>query len=209
MSAAGEAEPPALDSQRGRIGRLLRSPLLAQGAGFAGSQAAVMLLAAVSTVLVARGLSTQGFGSQAFAVSFLTFTAMFFDFGIALPVARLTAARPQSGRRQMVGTGLLVFVPIGVLFSAAVFGLSFFVDSWFHAHVAGALRLIAAVAFVYPFAPLGNYLAQATDRLHTYSVTSVASQALYVAAVAVVIAAGVKLSVALVLELRLAGMLVS
>jgi O-antigen/teichoic acid export membrane protein len=62
---------------------------------------------------------------------------------------------------------------------------------------------------VYPFRFLAGYLAQGVDRLHIYSVTSVLGQALYLAALGVVAVAHVKLTVALALELRLAGMVVS
>jgi O-antigen/teichoic acid export membrane protein len=209
MTTSGVEGVPGPGFRRFGIAALLRSRLVAQAAGFAGSQVAVSLLAAVSTVLVARDLSTEGFGAQSFAISFLLFTAMFFDFGFALPVARLTAASTGIARRQMVATGLVVFAPAGALFSIAVFALSFGVDAWFHVDVAQPLRLIAGVSFVYPFTFLSNYLAQATDRLHTYSATAVMTQALYVAAIAVATVLKVKLTVALVLELRVLGMLLS
>jgi O-antigen/teichoic acid export membrane protein len=186
-----------------------RSRVVAQAAGFAASQGMVSLLAAVSTVLVARGLSTRDFGAQTFAVSFLVFTSLFFDFGLFLPSGRLVARSSGEGRQRLVGAALMAFVPVGVTFSAAVFALSFGVDTWFHVHAGHALRLISAVAFVYPFGLLSNYLAQGVDRLHIYSITSAGSQALYVVALVVLAATGVKLSVSLVLELRLAGMVVS
>ena len=50
-------------------------------------------LGIVSTALLARNLTTREFGSYAFAVSFLTFVALVFDFGFFAPAARLTAFR--------------------------------------------------------------------------------------------------------------------
>jgi O-antigen/teichoic acid export membrane protein len=189
--------------------RLRRSRLVRQGGGYAASEAAVAVLAGISTALVARQLSTQDFGSQAFAISFLLFTSLFFDFGLSLPAGRLTALRPASGRAQMAGAALLAFLPIGLLFSGAVFALSFGVDAWFNVNAGHALRLIAPLALVYPFHVLAGYLAQGVDRLHIYSVASVVGQGLYLAGLGVLALGHVKLTVALALELRLAGMAVA
>jgi O-antigen/teichoic acid export membrane protein len=189
--------------------RLRRSRLVGQGAGYAASEAAVAVLGGISTALVARGLSTHDFGSQAFAISFLLLTSLFFDFGLSLPAGRLTALRPASGQRQVAGAALLAFVPIGVLFSGAVFGMSFGVDSLFHVNAGHPLRLIAPLALVYPFRVLAGYLTQGVDRLHIYSVTSVVGQALYLAALGVLALVHVDLTLTLALELRLAAMVVS
>lgn len=189
--------------------RIRRSRILGQGAGFAASEAAVAGLGAVSTALAARALSTQGFGSQTFAVSFLIFTSLFFDFGLYVPSARMIAMSHGRLRREIAGATLAAFVPVGILFSLAVFALSFGVDSWFHVHAGEALRLIAPMALLYPFKTLAGCLAQGSDRLHVYSITSVLGQALYVVALAAITVTHAKLTVALALELRLAGMVVS
>jgi O-antigen/teichoic acid export membrane protein len=192
-----------------RISGLLRSRLVAQGAGLAFSEAAVAGLGAISTALVARGLSTRDFGSQTFAVSFLLLTSLFFDFGLFLPAARLTALQAVADRRRTAGAALMLFVPVGLLFSGAVFGLSFFVDGWFNVHVGYALRLLAPLALVYPFRTLAAYLAQGVERLHLYSVMNVLGQLLFVVALGVLALAHVKFTVALVLDLRIAAIAVS
>lgn len=211
MSGPAAASPAAADGFLRSLGARARpSRLQLEGAGYAFSQGLVTLLAAVSTVLVARALSARAFGVQSFAVSFLAFTAMFFDFGLFLPAARLVArSGSERERHQTVGAALLMFVPVGVAFSTAVFGLSFYVDSWFHIHAGYALRLVAAMAFVYPLNYLGNYLAKGTGRLHVYSVTSATAQALYVLSLIVELALHVHITASGVIVLRLGSLLVS
>jgi O-antigen/teichoic acid export membrane protein len=174
-----------------------------QGAGYAVSQGLITLLAALSTVVVARALSTGAFGTQSFVISFLTFAALFFDFGLFLPAARLTARSSGRARQQMVGAALLAFAPVGLLFFVTVFALSFFVDAWFHVHAGHVLRLISALSVVYPLGFIGNYLAQGVDRLHAYSITSAASQVLYLLGVIAAPLLHEKLTLSLVLEIRL------
>lgn len=204
----GTARPtpaPASQAPRSRLARLQPSQVQLQGAGYASSQGLIVLLAGLSTVVVARGLSTQAFGAQSFVVSFLTFTALFFDFGLFLPAARLAAQSDGQARARIMGAALIVFVPIGLAFTVTVFGLSFVVDGWFHVHAAHVLRLISAFTFVYPLSFVGNYLAQGADRLHVYSVTSAAAQALYLAGVLTASLLHIGLTLSLVLEVRLAA----
>jgi O-antigen/teichoic acid export membrane protein len=211
MNGTATASPaPADGFLRNGVSRRRLSAVQLQGAGYALSQALVALLAAVSTVLVARALSAQAFGVQSFAVAFLTFTAMFFDFGLFLPAARLVArSSSERERHQTVGAALLAFVPVGLLFSATVFGLSFFVDSWFNVEASHALQLISAIAFVYPLSYVGQYLAKGSGRLHVFSVTSATAQALYVLSLIAGLADHVHLTASLVIILRLGSMLVA
>lgn len=184
-----------------------RSRLLGQGAGFAASQAAVAGLGAISTALAARALTTHGFGSLTFAVSFLAFTSLFFDFGLFLPTSRLIALANAREQREIIAAGLAAFLPIGLLFSLSTFALSFGVNSWFNVDAGTAIRLIAPLALVYPFQALASCLTQGSGRLHIYSVTAVIGQGAYVIALVLITALRAKLTVALALELRLGGML--
>src|SRR2546429_8864487 len=93
---------------------------------FACSIVLATAVTAVSTAVLARILSTREFGSFSFAVSFLLFVALIFDFGLFLPAARQAAAAPDPNeRRKIVGAAFVAYVPVGVAFCLAVFGLSF------------------------------------------------------------------------------------
>jgi O-antigen/teichoic acid export membrane protein len=189
--------------------RLRPSRTIGQGAVSALSEAAVGGLAAVSTALVARSMSNAEFGSLAFAQAFLLFSALFFDFGLLLPAARQAATADQKSKRAVAGAALIAFAPIGLLFSITVFGLSFFVDSWFNVDASEALRVVAVLAFVYPFQLLGNYVAQGLDRLHVYSVSALLAQVLYLVAIVGALVTGRDLDISLVLAMRVVSMLVA
>jgi O-antigen/teichoic acid export membrane protein len=155
------------------------------------------LVGAFTTALIARRLSNGAFGSYSFALSFLTFTAIFIEFGFFLPIGRRIAVAPADERRELVGFSLLVFVPVGITFSLVVFFLGFGVDSWFRVDTGAALRLIALLAAVYPFRQVALILAQGCDRLHLYSVTALGGQLLFAAALLVFSGSGLTVSRAL------------
>ncbi len=148
----------------------------------------VGVLGIVSTAVLARNLTTREFGSYAFAVSFLAFVALLFDFGFFAPAARLAARSEPRAQREITGAALVLYAPIGLAYCIAMFGLSFRVDAWFHVSAAHPLRIAALFAFALPLIPIVQQLAQGVDRLHIASISLVVLQALLV--VLLVISAG-------------------
>jgi O-antigen/teichoic acid export membrane protein len=187
---------------RDELRRLLRSRTAAQAATFTGASLLANVLAVVSTAMVTRNLGTSEFGSYSFAVSLLLFVALFFDFGLFLPAARLAAVTERRDRREVIGTALLVYLPVAALFSVTIFVLSFWVDRWFNVDAGNALRLAAPVAGAIPFVFVLQQLAQGVDRLHVASLTSVLTQLLLVALLAVWLGVGEGLSSSSALVLR-------
>jgi O-antigen/teichoic acid export membrane protein len=155
----------------------------------------------VSTALLARSLGPDDFGAYALAVAFLAFAANFFDFGLFLPAARLAASTAGHERQRVLGASLLTYLPIGLAFSITVFFFSFAVESWLSAESGQALRIVAPLAFAYPFLQVALQLSQGVDRLHISSFTTIIGQALFVvlvlAAVDVLASVNISLSVAL------------
>jgi O-antigen/teichoic acid export membrane protein len=181
-------EPAAHAPTRNRssVWDLLWSRLARQAAGFAGASLLATALAVVATALLTRNLRTEEFGSYSFAVALLFFVALFFDFGLFSPAAQLAAVNPRE-RREIVGTALLVYLPVGAAFSATIYVLSFVVDSWFNVDAGNALRLSALPAIAFPSVLVVQRLAQGTDRLHVASVGTVLAQLLLVGALALAV----------------------
>jgi O-antigen/teichoic acid export membrane protein len=179
-----------------------RTPVFAQSGIFAISNVAVSLFAMVSTAALAKTLGPDEFGRYSFTVSFVLFAAMFFEFGLFLPAARLVAAADASERRTLLGTSLLVFLPVGAAFGVAIVALSYAVDGVFKLDVGHELRVIAPLVWAYPFTQLSLQLSQGADRLHTSSITAAVAQAAFMVSVlaAIAIAGSVSLSWALVLR---------
>jgi O-antigen/teichoic acid export membrane protein len=155
-----------------------------EAAGFAGANLLVAALAVVSTAILTRHLSTAEFGSYAFANSFCAFAGLFFEFGLFAPAARTAAVVDRRTRREIVGATLIAYLPIGTAFSATIFGLSFWIDNWFHVDAGHALRIAAPAAIGFPFLFVLQWLAQGVDRLHVSSVTSVLAQVSFLALLA-------------------------
>src|SRR5438128_9343306 len=160
----------------GESWRLLRSRIAMQAAAFAGANLLVAGLAVVSTAMLTRHLRTSDFGSYAFATSFFAFVALFFEFGLFLPAAREAAVASRQVRQEIAGAALVAYLPVGLAFSATIFGLSFWIDRWFHVDAGYALRIAAPAALVFPFLYVLQQLAQGVDRLHVASLAAVVAQ---------------------------------
>lgn len=192
-----------------RIRAAISSPVAAQTAIFTVANVLISVLGGLSRAVLAAVMSVASFGAFSFAISFLQFTALIFEFGLFLPAARLAARAEGRERREVLGAGLLVYVPVGLAFAAAIFGLSFFVDDWFKVDAGSALRSVAPLAFVFPFGLVALQLAQGVGRLHVSSLTNLLAQVLFVVGVGVLWLTDVDLGAGLALVLRAAAMAVA
>lgn len=182
MTTGTDAPPRGPRSGVASPRRFSPSRVVGQAVVFAAATVFVSLLSALAKALIARHLPASSFGTFSFSVSFLLLGASIFEFGFFAPAARL-AARAEEKREgeHIVGASLLIYVPIGIAFSAAVFGSSFVIDDVFHASSGHVLRSVAPLAFVFPFADVSLWLAQGMDRLHVYSLVSGLARVLFVA----------------------------
>jgi O-antigen/teichoic acid export membrane protein len=171
---------------------------------FTGSTVLVSALGVVTTAILARNLSPNVFGSYSFAVNYLAFAALFFEFGLFPPAARLAALGEGDDSRRVVGAALLIYVPIALCFSLFAFASSYAVDSIFDVHAAGALRAAAFLAGGVPFVLVAQQLAQGVDRLHVWSLTQVLFQGLFLV---LLVATPVGISITSALVLRMVALL--
>jgi O-antigen/teichoic acid export membrane protein len=171
----------SLTALRSGAGRIARARPTRQAAAFVAGNLLANVLAVVSTTLLTRNLTTAEFGSYSFATSLLLFVALFFEFGLFIPAARLAALSDSDTRRDIVGAALVAYVPVGAAFSVTIFVFSFWVDDWFHVHTGQALRIVAPVVIGIPFVSLIlQQLAQGIDRLYVASLAIVLAQLLFV-----------------------------
>jgi O-antigen/teichoic acid export membrane protein len=171
----------SLTTLRGAAWRVARTRPAQQTAAFVTANLLVNALAVVSTALLTRNLATAEFGSYSFATSLLLFVAIFFEFGLFVPAARLAALTNPTTRREIVGAALIAYLPIGAAFSVTIFVVSFWVDDWFNVNTGHALRIVAPLAIGIPFASvILQQLAQGIDRLHVASFGTVLAQLLFV-----------------------------
>lgn len=156
------------------IGRLPVSRIVGQAAIYAAASGAAMGLSGVGKAILAREMSPSSFGTFSFAISFATLVAVVFDFGLFTSASRRLARSDTGDRREIVGALLVTFVPLAALTSGAMFGLSFVVDSAFHAHAGSILRIGSIFAWAWTFPLLGELTAKGADRLHVFSISNLA-----------------------------------
>lgn len=157
---------------------------MVQTAGFVSSALLVQAMTGITMMILARSLSVSSFGNYAFAHSALVFAAIFFEFGFFFAGSRLAATREDSERRELLGGALILFLPVALLFTLSVWGLSLVIDEWFNVSVGAAVRIVAPLTFVYPFDFVALTFAQSFDRLHVYSVATTIGRGILLGAVA-------------------------
>lgn len=162
----------------------------------------VGLLGIAAQALVARTLDVDGFAVYAFCLGFLQFFAILFEFGLFIPAARRAALADGPERRAIVGSALVLYVPVGFAFSLFAFAASFVINDFVPFDAAPTLRLASVIAFVFPFMLVGQSLAQGTDRLHVFSLTSILWQVLFVAGLGALAVADLDYGSALAVLLR-------
>jgi O-antigen/teichoic acid export membrane protein len=186
----------------------LNSRLARQSTIYALAGVVVSGLSAVSSAILARGLSTEEFGSYALAISLLTLSALFFEFGLFGPAARLVARADPKGAREVFGGALLLCLPISASFAIFIFATSFFVDGWFDVDIGTALEVLTPLLVAYPLSALLIQIAQGFGRLEVSSGGQVLTGALTIVFLVVAILAFGGLTVMLALLARTLAFLI-
>jgi O-antigen/teichoic acid export membrane protein len=187
----------------------LNSRLARQSTIYALAGVVVSGLSAVSSAILARGLSTEEFGSYALAISLLTLSALFFEFGLFGPAARLVARANPATAREVFGGAFLLCLPIAVAFAIFIFVTSFFVDGWFDVDIGSALEVLTPLLVAYPLSALLIQIAQGFGRLEVSSVGLVLTGALTIAFLVLANVAFDGLTVLLALLARTLAFLIS
>jgi O-antigen/teichoic acid export membrane protein len=170
------------------------STTVRQAVGFAASSAVLGGLGLATSALLARSLDVDGYTSYTFGKQLLLFSAMFFEFGLFLPAARMLACSESAERHRITGAVVTFFLPVSVLFGLTIFALSWIVDSGFNVHAGPALRVVALVSVGFPLDFVCLQTAQGLGRLHSYSIASVLSRTGFLALLTAMPAFGVHLT---------------
>lgn len=211
MSPPGGPDPPQPGRAPGTsilieaLKGVPRSQAATQAAIYTASSIANGLLAVVSTALLARHMSTSRYGVYAFANGVIMFVALFYDFGLAQPSARLIARAGGAEKRRMAGAALVMYVPIGIAFSLTLALLGGFSGHALKGDTSAALLAVAPVAFVFPFVSFSSFLAQGSGRFHLYGIMLVIAQAVIASLIGATLIFHVAMSPSLALLLRAAG----
>jgi len=172
---------PRLNELRRRLGG---RDVVGQTAVYAVASAAASMANGVAKGLAAAILSVPDFAVFAFSQTLLTYLALFFEFGLFLPAARACALASGDEGRDLIGTAIVLYIPVAVAFVVTVFGASFIVDDIFRVHAGHTLRAVAVISFGWPFAFVGLQLAQGVGRLHISAIVALGASLIFVGAFA-------------------------
>jgi len=106
----------------------------------------------LSGMLVAKGMGSVQYGVYSFAVSVISFVAIFFEFGYFASTSRLlTQCKNKICEKELLGASLVVLIVISILFVLTVLILSFLVDIIFKDKVGNILFITSFFSFAYVF----------------------------------------------------------
>lgn len=132
------------------------------------------LLGIVVYGMLTRSLDVHGFGTYATVIAFFTFSAMFFDFGVAPAGMRLLAMlHDGEDHSRRIGALLVLSAIIGVLFAALVGMASVVADAFGQRNIAGILLATSPLAVVFPMQEMVFTISQGTSRMRLMSVSLV------------------------------------
>jgi O-antigen/teichoic acid export membrane protein len=144
-----------------------------------GRQSIVLFFAQLSNaalgmavyVILTRSLSVDDFGTYTFAISFLTFTGVFFDFGLSSSGMRLMAlAESDREKRARMGTITVFSLLIGAAFCVFAAAASFAVRPVFSDGTARVILAVAPLALAIPLQETVISLCQGANKIGFLSV---------------------------------------
>ncbi|MBL4653929.1 MAG: oligosaccharide flippase family protein [Flavobacteriales bacterium] len=145
-----------------------------------GSQIGVLLFGVLIKVLQTRTLSVEEYGTYAFFGSINSFLVIFYRFGFYTSIKVLLARTSDLTKtRELIGTGLIIALLIGVSFSSTIFGLSFFVDGLFKVEIGKILLIISPLCFVIPFKMFVSEVGVGANQIKPIALFDVFSTALF------------------------------
>ena len=171
----------------GRRGaRELRDLLRSDLGSKTGTYVAALLLNALLGIAVygmlTRALDVHGFGTYITVIAFFTFSAMFFDFGVAPAGMRLLAVlREGEDHSRRIGALFALSLIIGIGFAVIVTVASFVATAIGYREVAGILRSTAPFAVVFPLQEMVFSISQGTSRMRLMSVFLILPRLLLIA----------------------------
>jgi len=141
--------------------------------------------AGIAKILLARRISVTDFAEFALTLSVLQYLSMAFcDFGFVESISRMTAQATEERRGGLVRVGLLIYIPLALVFVLSVIATSLVADSVFNVKIGGDLLALAPLAVVWPFSSyVGMMYARGSGRLGMAAIASATGQALLLAAV--------------------------
>lgn len=206
-----EGQRGAQHGARGRLyrRRLLASRVVRQGAGFTVASLAASLIGGVITVLVTHLMTVENYAVYSFSNSALGFVALFFEFGLLVPATRRLSTADPDDRAGILGAATTVLLGLAIAFSLTVLSVSFVVDHMFSVHAGSALRTTSVVAAGWAITQGCLMLAQGLGRIGVYSIANVASKALYLVAIVILLGTGFRISPASALAVESLALLVA
>ncbi len=164
---------------------LARSPLARQTLWYFFAQIANGALGLAVMTVLTRGLAVGDFGAYSLVVTVLTFTALFFDFGVAASAGRLLAtATGEQAQRARAGAMLTGALGLGLLFGAALALASAVADPLLGSGIGSLLLFAAPFAVVLPIQEMILMICQGAGRIGLLSMMTVLPRLLLLPALA-------------------------
>ncbi len=159
------------------------------------------------SIINTRFLSVEDYGKLKFIQQLFALTATLFAFGFSYSAARLVARSKKVKRNDVVGATVIIYAVVSFFSMCVILFVSAFIDEIVDAAVGGFIRQVSPLIFVSIFTLVIENIFQGANKIYSLSIFRVAPQFLYIVGslVFIIFASHFNLSIALVLNLGIAG----
>lgn len=199
-NSRGPARPSGTTS--GLLRRALSSGVLRQSSSFAINTLLASVIGAVTTILLAKHLTIDGYAIFSLCNSLLGFGAMFFEFGLLVPATRRLPTASDVERREILGASTAIIGALGLSFSFTVVVSAFLLSGAFSVDPSDALLAVAPFAGGWVLSQSCMMLAQGANQISMYSISTVLAKVGYLLAIGLMIVADVDFGATLALVLE-------
>ncbi|HAN19212.1 MAG: hypothetical protein A2X13_09580 [Bacteroidetes bacterium GWC2_33_15] len=141
-----------------------------------------LVIGILISVVNTRYLGPQLYGDFKFILSIYTLSATFFTIGVFYSAARLIIQKNHAGiKKRIIGLAILIGVIISIIYSAFIFGFSFFENRLFDNNLGYLIRLLAPFAFAFPLDQLSQNLLQGDNKIYDLAIYRLAQKIAYLA----------------------------
>ncbi len=124
----------------------------------------------ISVPIITRALDPHQYGLLSFALAFIAFVSLFFEFGFFSAGARLLSiSKTEEDNRDLTGSLLIITTIISGLFFLVILLASLYVDQFFHSSIGHLLRVISPFVIIFPFQYLTQQVCQGSNRIKELS----------------------------------------
>lgn len=166
--------------------KFLRNQVFRQTTILSGANFFSLSIGFLVALLLPKVMGKEEYGLFSLACAVVSFCAIFFEFGFFVSAARLLVITSDAKKKhEVVAMSLWLFIFLGILFAALMYGVSFFIDNILRDAVGYIISSAAIVSVSFFSAFVAQQLFQGLNAIDRLSIYTFFSKLIYFALLAI------------------------